>query len=36
MKYYYSSYNSGIGAKIRSDEITREELSAYAEKMGNS
>ena len=30
----YSSYNSGIGAKIRSGEATLEELAAYAEEMG--
>ena len=30
----YSSYNSGIGAKIRNDETTLEELAAYAENMG--
>lgn len=30
----YSSYNSGIGAKIRSGETTLEELAAYAENMG--
>ena len=31
----YSSYNSGIGAKIRSGEATLEELAAYAEEMGS-
>lgn len=30
----YSSYQSGIGAKIRSNEITLKELSDYAEAMG--
>lgn len=30
----YSSYNSAIGAKIRSGEATLEELAAYAEEMG--
>ena len=30
----YASYNSGIGAKIRSGETTLEELAAYAENMG--
>ena len=30
----YASYNSGIGAKIRSGETTLEELAAYAEAMG--
>jgi xylose isomerase len=30
----YSSYNSGIGAKIRAGETTLEELAAYAEAMG--
>ena len=30
----YSSYNSSIGAKIRSGEATLEELAAYAEEMG--
>lgn len=30
----YASYNSGIGAKIRSGETTLEELAAYAEKLG--
>ena len=30
----YASYNSGIGAKIRSCEATLEELAAYAEEMG--
>ena len=30
----YASYNSGIGAKIRSGEATLEELAAYAENMG--
>ena len=30
----YSSYNSGIGAKIRSGEATLEELAVYAENMG--
>ena len=30
----YSSYNSGIGAKIRSGETTLEELAEYAEEMG--
>ena len=30
----YASYNSGIGAKIRNDETTLEELAAYAEAMG--
>ena len=30
----YSSYNSGIGAKIRSGETSLEELAAYAENMG--
>ena len=30
----YSSYNSGIGARIRSGEATLEELAAYAEEMG--
>ena len=30
----YSSYNTGIGAKIRSGETTLEELAAYAENMG--
>ena len=30
----YASYNSGIGAKIRSGETTLEELAAYAAEMG--
>jgi xylose isomerase len=30
----YSSYQTGIGAKIRSGEATLEELAAYAEQMG--
>jgi len=30
----YASYNTGIGAKIRSGETTLEELAAYAEEMG--
>lgn len=30
----YSSYNSGIGAKIRAGKTTLEELAAYAEAMG--
>ena len=30
----YSSYSSGIGARIRSGEATLEELAAYAEEMG--
>lgn len=30
----YASYHSGIGAKIRAEETTLEELSAYAETMG--
>ena len=30
----YASYNSGIGAKIRADETSLEELAAYAEEMG--
>ena len=30
----YASYNSGIGARIRSGEATLEELADYAEKMG--
>lgn len=30
----YSSYNSGIGAKICSGETTLEELAEYAESMG--
>lgn len=30
----YSSYKSGIGAKIRAGETTLEELAAYAEEMG--
>ena len=30
----YSSFGSGIGAKIRSGEATLEELAAYAEEMG--
>ena len=30
----YASYNSGIGAKIRSGETSLEELAAYAEAMG--
>jgi xylose isomerase len=30
----YSSYNSGIGAKIVSGEATLEELAEYAEKLG--
>ena len=30
----YASYNSGIGARIRSGEATLEELAAYAEEMG--
>ncbi len=30
----YSSYNSGIGAKIRSGETNLAELAAYAESMG--
>lgn len=29
-----ASYNSGIGAKIRSGETTLEELAACAEKLG--
>ena len=34
IKARYSSYNSGIGAKIVSGEATLEELAAYAEAMG--
>jgi len=34
IKARYSSYNSGIGAKIVSGEATLEELAAYAESMG--
>nr|MCR5073863.1 xylose isomerase [Clostridiales bacterium] len=34
VKERYSSYTSGIGAKIRNGEATLEELSAYAEKLG--
>ncbi len=30
----YSSYATGIGAKIRADETSLEELAAYAEAMG--
>ena len=30
----YSSYNPGIGARIRSGEATLAELAAYAEEMG--
>ncbi len=30
----YSSYSHGIGARIRSGEVSLEELAAYAEKMG--
>ena len=30
----YSSYNTGIGAKIRAGEATLEELAAYADEMG--
>ena len=30
----YASYNTGVGAKIRSGEATLEELAAYAENMG--
>ncbi len=30
----YSSYKTGIGAKIRAGETTLEELAAYADKMG--
>ena len=30
----YASYQSGIGAKIRSGEVTLAELAAYAEKLG--
>jgi len=30
----YSSYNTGIGAKIRAGETSLEELAAYAEEMG--
>ena len=30
----YSSYNSGIGTKIRSGETTPEELAAYAKNIG--
>ncbi len=30
----YSSYNSGIGAKIRSGKTSLEELAAYAENLG--
>ena len=30
----YASFNTGIGAKIRSGEATLEELAAYAEEMG--
>ena len=30
----YASYNSGIGARIRSGEATLEALAAYAEEMG--
>ena len=30
----YASYNTGIGAKIRSGEATLEELATYAEAMG--
>jgi xylose isomerase len=34
IKERYSSYESGIGAKIRSGEATLEELASYAENMG--
>ena len=34
VKERYASFKSGIGAKIRKGEATLEELSAYAEKMG--
>jgi hypothetical protein len=30
----YSSYNTGVGARIRSGEATLAELAAYAEEMG--
>lgn len=34
MADHYSSFNTGIGAKICSGETTLEELAAYAENMG--
>ena len=34
VKDRYSSYTTGIGAKIRSGETTLAELAAYAEEMG--
>jgi xylose isomerase len=34
IKERYSSYESGIGAKIKSGEATLEELASYAENMG--
>ena len=34
MEERYASYSSGIGAKIRADETSLEELSDYACKMG--
>ncbi len=36
IKERYASYQTGIGAKIRSGRATLEELSAYAEEMGDS
>jgi xylose isomerase len=34
VKERYASYCTGIGAKIRADETTLEELAAYADKLG--
>ena len=34
IKERYSSFNSGIGAKIINDETNRAELAEYAEKLG--
>ncbi len=34
VKDRYASYTTGIGAKIRADETSLEELAAYAEKLG--
>lgn len=35
IKERYASFNEGIGAKIRDNETTLEELAAYAENMGS-
>ena len=35
IKERYASYETGIGAKIRSGKTTLEELAAYAEMMGS-